>query len=51
MTKSGAKVHARLVALVRRMEKDPKSDQAVIANARKAIAEYEALPQRLRDLV
>jgi hypothetical protein len=47
----GAKMHAKLVALVARLEKDPKADPDVLANARKAIADYEALPRRLRDLV
>lgn len=51
MTKTGARMYAKLVALVRQLEQDPKADQVTLANARKAIAEYEALPQRLRDLV
>lgn len=51
MTTKGERLYARLVALVAKLEKDPKADPTVLANARKALADYEALPARLRDRV
>jgi hypothetical protein len=40
--------YRRLVRLVAELEKDPKADPTTLANARKAIAAYEALPEHLR---
>ena len=51
MTSKGAKTYAKLVKLVAQLEKDPKADPTSLANARKAIADYEALEPRLRRLV
>lgn len=45
---NGAQMYARLARLVARMEKDPKADPDILAKARKAMADYEALPRRLR---
>lgn len=38
----------RLVRMVEKLAADPKHDPAIVANARKAIADYEALPAHLR---
>jgi diadenosine tetraphosphate (Ap4A) HIT family hydrolase len=48
---SGARLYARLKRLVAQLEKDPKTDPATLVAARKALADYEALPKRIKDIV
>jgi hypothetical protein len=48
---TGAQMYRRLKRLVAKLEKDPKADEATLVAARKALADYEQLPKRLKEIV